>query len=269
MVLDVRRALQTGYDDLTSRTGRKVLAVLLVFNLVYSGVVTSFREDLLAVLRGSGYRTPRTIGIESQVGWELLQFELPLWILAPLAVLAVFAGEAIRFWAIQQFADLSLRSPPDPVKRLPVFLAVAGGFTLLVFGLTEVVPLLWAPSGVEAMARTTQAVSVVSLHLVGVTVYLRQELALTEAGAREAVRKSVRRFLTEPVPILGLLALLGLGGALVGLAPMVASYLGLAGNATVTQVGELVHVALGTVLSTFSIAAVTDAYVQIRGGKFR
>lgn len=269
MSLDVRRALQTGYDDLTSTAGLNVVSVLLVLNLVYGGVVSSFREELLGFIRRSGSSTMPYISIESQVGWDLLQFELPFWLLTVLAVLAVLAGEVLRFWAIRQFADLSLRSPPEPRERLPVFLTVAGGFALLLFGLREVVPLFWAPAGPESMLLASQSAGGVSLLLVGVMVYLRQELALTDSGARETVRKSLQRFVAEPVPILGLLALLGMGGVLVGLPPVLAASLGPPGATTLARIGEFVGVALGTVLTTFSIAAVTDAYVQIRGGKFR
>ena len=269
MVLDVRRALRTGYDDLRSTAGLNVLSVLLVFNLVYGGVVASFRQELLVVLRRSRSGTPPLISTESRVGLDLLQFDLPLWLLALLTVLAVLVGEAIRFWAIRQFADLSLRSVPEVRERLPVFLTVAGGFALLVFGLVEVVPLLWADNGAETMRLAAQSVGVVSLLLVGVTVYLRQELALTAGSARQTATRSVRRFVAEPVPILGLLALLGLGGALAGLPSALAAAIGPAGNSTVVQIGELVRVALSSILTTFSIAAITDAYIQIRGGTFR
>jgi len=270
MVLDVRRALQTGYDDLTSEAGLNVFSVLLVFNLAYGAVVASFRQQLLEfVTRGSPMPTAF---IRPPVDWEFLSLELPLPLLAVLAVGAVFAGELVRFWAIRLFADLSLTPVPERRERVPILLAVGGGVTLLVFGLREVVPVFWAPEGARTMATVSQATGVVSLIVVGLTVYLRQEIALTDAGVRETVEKSVARFLAEPVPILGLLALLGLLGALTGLPPLVGQFVVGAGRGMtppVSQLLELGSVVLSTVLTTFSIATVTNAYVQIRGGAFR
>ena len=66
---------------------------------------------------------------------------------------------------------------------------------------------------------------------------------------------------------LGLLALLGLLGVLTGLPTVVAVNV-IDGGPLVTA-GRPLGVVLGAALSTFSIAAITDAYVQTRGGEFR
>jgi len=272
MVLDVRRALRAGYDDLASRAGLAVFSVLLVFNLVYGAVVASFRQQLFEFLRRRGPDQFPVVFVDPPPVWDALLGDLPLPLLAGLALVGVLTAEAIRFWAIRLFADLSIAPIPDLRDRLPVLLGVGGGFALALFGLRQVLPLLWVNQGLETVELVSRTAGAVALGLVGVTVYLRQEIALTDAGTRETVRCSVRRFLAEPVPSLGLLALLGLLGVLTGIPVALTVYvgsLGTGGGGQIVPVAELVETVLGTVLSTFSIAAVTDAYVQIRGGRFR
>jgi len=266
MVLDVRRALQVGFDDLTSTAGLNVFTVLLVFNVTYGTVVASLRQGLLDVVQ-RGTPGPPEVVAGPPLGWDALLFDLPLPLLVVLAVASVLTSEVIRFWAIRLFADLSITPVPERGERLPVLLAVGGGFAFVLFGLRHVLPVLWARQGFEAMTLVSQATGVVVLVLLGVSVYLRQEIALTDADPGETVRRSVRRFLAGPVPILGLLALLGLLGVLTGLPTVVAVNV-IDGGPLVTA-GRLLGVVLGAALSTFSIAAITDAYVQTRGGEFR
>jgi hypothetical protein len=92
-----------------------------------------------------------------------------------------------------------------------------------------------------------------------VTVYLRQEIALTAAGPTEVVRNSLARFRKAPVPIFGLLVLLTVLGQLIALPTVLLSPLRVGSrpwllNALLTRV-------LSAALSTFSIATITSAYL--------
>lgn len=89
MSLDIRQALQAGYDGLTSTAGYNVFSVLLVFYVAYDAVRQSFRQQLLAtapgVLPPPGFTPPFDI--------DMLAFELPLSVLVALTVAAVISHE--------------------------------------------------------------------------------------------------------------------------------------------------------------------------------
>ena len=273
MSLDVGQALRAGYDNLATTDGLTVLSVLLAFNLVFEAVVASFRPRLVERIRAGqfGLESPRLV-IEPPLDLDSFVPELPLSVLAALVLVGLVGNELVRFWAIRLFASPTRGQLSNAADRVPVVLAVGGGFALFLFALRKLLPLLWVGEGFQTVMLASQTAGVVALVLVGVAVYLRQELALTDAGAAESVRASIARFVAAPVPVLGLLAVLGLLGLLTGLPTALAIYAVGAtpgGGDTVVAVAELVGIVLGAVLSTFSIATVTDAYLQVRGDAFR
>jgi len=102
---------------------------------------------------------------------------------------------------------------------------------------------------------------------VGVAVYLRQEIALNDGCVRLTLRNSLTRFLKAPVPVLGLLVLLGVVGVVAGLPralPMVLREGGTVAGVPLVMVAQVVGVALTAAVQTLSIAAITDAYLQVR-----
>jgi hypothetical protein len=64
----------------------------------------------------------------------MLAFELPLSVLVALTVAAVVSHEAVRFWAIQQFAESPV---PKLQERARLLLAVGGGVALFVYGVRQ------------------------------------------------------------------------------------------------------------------------------------
>ena len=256
MPLDVRRALQAGYDGLTSTAGLNVFSVLLVFYIAYDAVSQSFSQQLLVQTR-AGFPPP--------FGVDTLAFELPLSVLAALTAAAVVSQEAVRFWAIQQFAESSV---PTLQERARILLAVGSGVALFVYGVEQAFRIVWygpgAGTGRQFPVVASVAVAVAPILLV--TVYLRQEIALTAAGPAETVRNSVVRFRDAPVRIFGLLLLLTVLGQVAFLpSAVLARLVTVRAGSTLYVLFELLHRTLFTAVSTFSIATITEAYLQVRG----
>ncbi|WP_299266475.1 hypothetical protein [Halorientalis sp.] len=260
MSLDIRQALQAGYEDLTSEAGLNVFSVLLVFNVAYDAVSQSFRQQLLVATRGVQTR----VGFPPPYNVDMLAFEFPLSVLVALIVAAVVAQEAVRFWAIQQFADISA---PTLKERARVLLAVGGGVALFVYGVRQVVPVVWDGPDLGMGIRSPLVAAVAAAPILLVTVYLRQEIALTAAGPTETMRNSVARFRKAPVQIFGLLLLFAVLGFLPRLPTVVVTRVVTVRYGSMPSlILELLHSTLFVALSTFSIAAITDAYLQVRGG---
>ena len=257
MSLDIRQALQAGYDDLTSTAGYNVFSMLLVFYAVSDAVRGAFRQQLLATVPDiqpiPGFTPPFDI--------EMLAFELPFSVLVALTVAAVVAHEAVRFWAIQQFAE---RPVPTVQERARTLLAVGGGVALFVYGVRQALLVFWYGPGFEMGIRSPLFISVAVAPILLVTVYLRQEIALTAAEPTEAVRNSLARFRKAPVPIFGLLLLLTVLGQLTSFPSVLLSPLRV--GTTPWLLNELLTRVLSATLSTFSIAVITDAYLQVRDG---
>jgi len=255
--LDVGQALRSGYDSLTSTAGYNVFSVLLVFSVAYDAVSQSFRRQLLATVPGvqppPGFTPPFDI--------DALAFELPLSVLVALTVAAVVSQEAVRFWAIQQFAESPV---PTLQERARILLAVSGGVALFVYGVRQGLLVFWYGPGFEMGIRSPLFISVAVAPILLVTVYLRQEVALTAAGPTETVRNSLARFRKAPVPIVGLLLVFTALGLLTTLPSVLLSPLRV--GATPWLLNELLTRALSAALSTVGIAAITDAYLQVRDG---
>ena len=257
MSLDIRQALQAGYDGLTSTAGYNVFSVLLVFYVGYDAVSQSFRQQLLATAPG----VQTGVGLTPPFDIDMLAFELPLSVLVALTVAAVVSHEAVRFWAIQQFAESLV---PTLQERARVLLVVGGGVALFVYGVRQALLVFWYGPGFEMGIRSPLFVSVAVAPILLVTVYLRQEIALTAAGPTEAVRNSLARFRKAPVPIFGLLLLLTVLALLTSLPKVLLSPLRV--GATLWLLTELLNRVLFAVLSTFTMATITEAYLQVCDG---
>lgn len=268
MVLDIGRALRTGFAQLGSETGLVVVAVLIAFQVGYGVVLDSLRQQLAAlVATGGPPGGPRVGVIATATEWGPLTLETSLPVLAGLTILGVVCNEVIRFWAIRRFAGPSAARAKDAGQRLRVLLVLGGSFAILLFGLQHVIPILGLAWGLDTMGAFSRIGVALSLLLFGVAVYLRQEIALNDGCIRGTVRNSVVRFLQEPVPILGLLVLLGVIGFVAGIPQALGMILGGDGIVAGVPVGilaQVVGVALTAVVQTLSIAAITDAYVQVR-----
>jgi len=257
MSLDLRGAFEQGFEDLTSTAGLNVLSALVVFNIAYGSVIASLRQQLAVFIRGGEqvrFATP-------PIDLDVLLLDLPIAVLAVVTIVAVVAGEVIRFWAIQLFADVS---GPDLSERFAVLLSVGSGFALVVLGLRELLPLFWVTDGFRTVIVATQGAVVAAASLLLVAVYLRQEIALNDGGPTETVRNAVARFRDAPGRIFLVLVVLWLLGRVVVVPGMLVAIT--IQPVTDSAVGLLLSglaVVLWAVATTFSIAVVTDAYLQV------
>jgi len=234
--------------------------VLLVFYVVSDAVRGSFRRQLLAAV--PGVQAPPVFTPPFDI--EMLAFELPFSVLVALTVAAVVAHEAVRFWAIQQFAE---RPVPTVQERARTLLAVGGGVALFVYGVRQALLVFWYGPGFEMGIQSPRFISVAVAPILLVTVYLQQAIALTTAGPAETVRDSVARFRDAPGPIFGLLLVLAVLGQLTTVPGVVLSPLRV--GTTPWLLNELVARVLSAALGTFSVATITDAYLQVGDGADR
>lgn len=262
MVLDVRRALRAGYDSLTSTDGLNVASVLLVFNLAFGTVASSFRQQVVASAFEPGPSGRLPIRIAPPVDWDVLALDLPVALLGAVILVGIAANEAIRFWGIRLFADEDGESLGD---RLPVLLLAAGGLALVLFTMRGLLPLLWLDGARQGFYLADRLLVLTALVLSAIAVYLRQAIALTDRGVGGVVRHSLERFAAAPLATVGLLVILGLLGFAPSLSVSAAIVAGFGGQSGVLPWVQLGALALVAVVDTFAIAAVTDAYLQVRG----
>lgn len=263
MVLDVRRALQAGYDGLTSTDGLNVASVLLVLNLYYDTVATSFRQRLVTAVSDPGPSGRPPVRIRPPVDLEALALDLPLTLLAGLVLVGIVGNEVLRFWGIRLFAEAGEESLG---RRLPVLLAAAGGVALLQFTLRGLLPVLWVPGDVSTFALASQLLGAVALVVTVAAVYLRQAVALTAAGVGGVFRIAFRSLRVAPLATLGVLAVVAVLRIAAGISTPLAIIAGFGGQSGVLPWIQLGSLALVAVVEAFAIAAVTDAYLQVRGG---
>lgn len=262
MVLDIRRALHAGYDGLTSTDGLNVASVLLVLNLYYGTVAASFQQQLATTVfePGPGGRPPITI--RPPVDLKVLALDLPVALLAVLVLVGVVGNEVLRFWGIRLFAEAGGESLGE---RLPVLLAAAGGVALLLFALRGLLPLLWVSGDTSTFVFASQLLGVAALAVTVATVYLRQAVALTDARVGGVARDAFQSLRAAPLATLGVLAVVAVLRALAGISTPLAIIAGFGGQSGVLPWVQLGSLALVAVVDTFAIAAVTDAYLQVRG----
>jgi len=271
MSLDIGDALRSGIDDLTSEAGLLVVAVFLLYNFVSLVVNESFAQQLFAFQLESGsYSAQQQEVIESFSSTSpfALGVGLPLTVL--LVVVLVLAGELVRYWAIRLFADPSETKTASATDRAVMAVALGGAVALLAFVFQTVLPVAGQFAGAALGFLGSLGGPVVGFVLVLVFVYLRQEIALNDAGYGKTVRNSVARLTDEPGSTVVLLLILGVIGFLAGLPGFVLGVLGFFGDSISVAglsgavLGQLIGVVLGALVQTFGVAVVTDAYLQLR-----
>jgi len=232
-----------------------------VFNLAFGTVSASFRQQLVVTFFEPGPSGRPPVRIQSPVDLEALALDLPAALLAVFVPVGIVANEMIRFWGIRLFAEEEGESLGD---RLPVLLVAAGGVALLLFTLRGLLPLLWVQGEVSTFTLASQLLGIAALAVTVATVYLRQAVALTDADVGGVVRTALQSLCTAPLAILGVLAVVAVPRAVAGISTPIALIAGLAQSGVLPwlQSGSLVLVA---VVETLAIAAVTDAYLQVRG----
>lgn len=267
MSLDIGDALRSGVDDLVSETGLLVGGVVLLYSLGALVANETFGDALLTLLFESGaYSTAQREAIQSFGGGTPFSLGLGVVVAAALAVMVTVLGELVRFWAIRQFAGPGETKLPAS-DRAAMALLLGGTVAVLLLFFQQVLPIVGQLASTAVGLVGSIVGPIGGLVLLTVFVYLRQEIALDDGGVLETVRRSLARFMDDPVSIIVLMFVLGIAGFAASVPTFAIGFLGgssSVGGLSLTVVSRLLSTLLGVVFQTLGIAVVTDAYVQVR-----
>jgi len=274
MALHTGDALRRGIDDVTSESGLLVMGVFLLYNLGNTVASSSLMEVLFDELMPQG--TPSGAGGPAGAGspgFSMADFVGPfsLDLAAPVAVvlLLVFLvfGQLVKFWGIRLFAEQSeIRS--DNASERAVMAAVLGGGIAIVMFAISMSSTFFQLNGQAILSLVASIGSVLASLVVGLAlVYLLQAIALYDGGYVQTIKHCVARFMDAPAQIIVLLFILFLLGIIPGI-PSTASVISVVlpgsfdlPSQSVLQVASMV---LNAPVQAFSLAVITDAYVQVR-----
>ncbi|NHN63702.1 hypothetical protein G9463_10385 [Haloarcula sp. JP-Z28] len=247
MALQIGRAFQDGIDELLSERGAMFAGVFIVYGLLSSVVWASLSQAFTELFLG---RLPSDAQVNqaAMAGGTPLALDLPLAVAGVGALVLLIFNEALNIVAIRAFASDDREPIPDNVGRRlgrTVVVAIAAGIlTTIAVGIGLI--LLIIPGLVFGL----------------LFFFVRQEIALNDSGVIESISNSVRVVtdnLLATFVLAIVLVVLGfvLGGAVsflpISLPPMVL--------ATVSTV-------FSSVVSVFSIAVTTVAYLQATGSSY-
>ncbi|KAA9398899.1 hypothetical protein Har1130_11875 [Haloarcula sp. CBA1130] len=271
MALHTGDALRRGIDDVTSESGLLVMGVFLLYSLGNTVASSSVMGLLFDELMPQG--SPSGSAGAGGPGFSMTDFVGPfsLDLAAPVAVvlLLVFLvlGQLVKFWGIRLFADQSeIRS--DNASERAVMTAVLGGGIAIVMFAISMSSTFFQLNGQVILSLVASLGSVLASLVVGLAlVYLLQAIALYDGGYVETLKHAVARFMDAPAQIIVLLFILALLGIVPGI-PATASVISMVLPGTfdlpsqsVLQVASMV---LNAPVQAFSLAVITDAYIQVR-----
>ncbi|GGK69573.1 MULTISPECIES: hypothetical protein [Haloarcula] len=274
MALHIGDALRRGIDDITGENGLLVMGVFLLYNLgntvASSSVMEVLFDELMAQGNPSGAGGPAGAG---SPGFSMADFVGPfsLDLAAPVAVvlLLVFLvlGQLVKFWGIRLFADQSEIRSDNASERAVMAVVLGGGIAIVTFAIS-MSSTFFQLNGQALLSLAASLGSVLASLVVGLAlVYLLQAIALFDGGYVQTIKHCVARFMDAPAQIIVLLFILALLGIIPGI-PSTASVISvfLPGSfdlpsQSVLQVASMV---LNAPVQTFSLAVITDAYIQVR-----
>lgn len=248
--LDIGTLVSNGLDALLSTTGAQLTALMATLAIVSSVLTETLAvtvvRDVLAYIR-ENYDTSepelQEALIEFERGVEDMGFGLDVpipVILAGLLVLALLT-EAVMIAAARAFASNELDGVPVDLatRRLPIatLYGFVGGILLSL-----------------AVGLGTLLFVVPGLLIFVATLFFRQEVAIADKGPLQAVSGTWELTKGNRWTLFGLVVVLWLIGFLLGLLP----------GFVPGQVGTILNAVVGSLIGVFSIAVVTEAYVQLR-----
>lgn len=251
--LDVADPLAEGLDALRSVTGAQLVALLTLVGLgstvLAQSLFVQFGREILELIRENADMSQPEVqeGVaEFERALENTGFGLDVSIpvlLAGLLVLAV-VSEAVMIVAVRAFANAEHDGIPIDLatRRIPIatLYGFLGGILLsIVIGLVAVLTfwLLFVPA----------------LFLFIGTLFFRQEIAVADKGPIQAISGTWAVTKGNRWTLLLLIVILWAIGFAVGLIP----------GFIPGTVGLVLTVVVSSVMSVFSIATVTDAYVRL------
>ncbi|NLV07476.1 hypothetical protein [Haloarcula rubripromontorii] len=241
MALQIGRAFQDGIDELLSERGAVFAGVFIVYGLLSSVVWASLSQALTDVFLGQ-LPSDAQVNQAAMAGGTPLALDLPLAVAAVGALVLFVVNVALNIVAIRAFASDDREPIPDNVgRRLGKTVAiaiVAGILTSIAVGIGII--LLVIPGLVFAL----------------LFFFVQQEIALNDSGIIESISNSVS------IVIDNLLATFVLAIVLLVLGLVLGGVFSLLPIPLPPMVLTTVSTVLSSVVSVFSIAVTTVAYLH-------
>lgn len=266
MALQIGDALRRGIDDVLSETGLLIVGVFFLYNLANNVASSSFTQALFERLMGTG--GPGGAGAP---GFSMANFTGPfsLDVALPIAVVLVLLflvlGQLVKFWGIRLFADPGEIRVDNTSERAVMAAVLGGGVAVTMFAIS-MSSTVFNLNGQPLLGGIAGLVGGLLSLIVGLAlVYLLQSIALYDGGYVETVKHCVARFMDAPAQIIILLivlALLGLVPGILGAASFLTMVLPF--DLPAASLLQVASMALSAPVQAFSLAVITDAYVQVR-----
>lgn len=268
MALQIGDALRRGIDDLLSESGLLITGLFLLYNLGNTVATSSFTGALFDELMGAG--GPGGAGTP---GFSMADFAGPfsLDLAVPIAVVLVLVflvlGQLVKFWGIRLFADPGEIMVENTSERAVMAVVLGGGVAVAMFAISMSSTVLNLNGQPLLGAAAGFAGALVSLVVGLAFVYLLQSIALYDGSYVETVKHCVARFMDAPAQILVILfvlLLLGIIPAIPATAGAITMLFPDSGGLPAQSVLQVASVVLNAPVQAFSLAVITDAYVQVR-----
>jgi len=274
MALQISDALRSGIDTLLSEDGLLITGVFLLFNLGNTVASSTFTEALFDdVIDMGGPGGPGGSAGAGAPGFSMADFTGPfsLDVAVPVAIamvlLLLVIGQLIKFWGIRLFAEPQEIMDENTSERAVMAVVLGGGVAVLTFAASMSSTALNV-SGRPLLGGLVGLVSGLLSLIVGLAfVYLLQSIALYDGGYVDTLKHSVARFMDAPAQIIVLLFilfLLGIIPAIPTMASVVSMVLPGAFDLPSQSILQVASMVLNAPVKAFSLAVITDAYLQVR-----
>jgi hypothetical protein len=273
MTLQIGDALRSGLDTLLSEDGLLITGVFLLFNLGNTVASSTFTGALFNEMMDMGGPASGGAAGAGAPGFSVSDFTGPfsLDVALPVAVVLVLLflviGQLVKFWGIRLFTEPQEIMEHNTSDRAVMAVVLGGGVAVLTFAVSMSSNALNA-SGQPLLGGLAGLFSGLLSLIVGLAfVYLLQSIALYDGGYVETLKHCVARFMDAPAQIIVLLFILFLLGIIPGI-PSTASVISVvlpgAFDLPSQSILQVASIALNAPVQAFSLAVITDAYLQVR-----
>jgi len=274
MALQIGDALRSGVDTLLSEDGLLITGVFLLFNLGNTVASSTLMRALFdEVMNMGGPAGPGGSAGAGAPGFSVsdltgpFSLDIAMPVAAVLVLLFLIIGQLVKFWGIRLFAEPQEIMDENTSDRAVMAVVLGGGVAVLTFAVSMSSNALNV-SGRPLLGGLAGLLSGLLSLIIGLAfVYLLQSIALYDGGYVETLKHCVARFMDAPAQIIVLLFILLLLSIIPGI-PSTASVISVVlpgsfdlPSQSILQVASMV---LNAPVQAFSLAVITDAYLQVR-----
>ena len=251
--IDIERALRTGFERTKRRVGLLLVAVFFVVQLISTIASQSSAARAMERMGGMEELPPLLQDTVFQGAMEPgpLAFDLPQALITLMSLATTVGGLVVGIVAYRAFAaDAREKIPEEAYKRnigMATLNSVVAGF---VFSVLVVVGLLF--------------LIIPGIYLLTSLVFFLIFIALEDDNFLESLSSSWELTKRRRMSVFLLLVALLVVQVAIGVVGFVASSVA---GAVLPQLGAVVDVAVGAALAVYSLAVLTDAYLQLKGNR--